>query len=234
MERSIQGTYVCSTTAGETVQAFVPNPLSPSPPIDWTPQLLQAFENAQVAIGRLDSISRFLPDTKFFLYMFVRKEAILSSMIEGTQSSLSDLLLFELDEEPGVPFDDVQEVSNYVAALNHAIERLQDGFPLSLRLLKEIHAILLRSGRGENKNPGEFRRSQNWIGGTRPGNASFVPPPPQMMMECLSALELFIHDKPIATPAIFKAGLVHVQFETIHPFLDGNGRIGRLLIHYYW
>ena len=230
MERTSLGTYVCTSTAGETVRAFVPNPLPPSPPIDWTPQLLQAFEKAQVAIGRLDSISLLLPDTEFFLYMYIRKEAILSSMIEGTQSSLSDLLLFELNEEPEVPVDDVQEVSNYVAALYHGIARLQKGFPLSLRLLKEIHGILLRQGRGENKNPGEFRRSQNWIGGTRPGNASFVPPPPQMMMECLSALELFIHDQPIATPAILKAGLVHVQFETIHPFLDGNGRIGRLLI----
>ena len=230
MERPTQGTYVCTSTAGETVRAFVPSPLPPSPPIDWTPQLLQAFENAQLAIGRLDSVSLLLPDTNLFLYMYVRKEAILSSMIEGTQSSLSDLLLFELNEDTKVPIDDVQEVSNYVAALYHGIKRLQGGFPLSLRLLKEIHGILLRQGRGENKNPGEFRRSQNWIGGTRPGNASFVPPPPQMMMECLNALELFIHDQQIAIPVIIKAGLIHIQFETIHPFLDGNGRIGRLLI----
>jgi Fic family protein len=162
--------------------------------------------------------------------MYVRKEAVLSSMIEGTQSSLSDLLLFELDQLPGVPLDDVQEVSNYVAALNHGLCRLAEGMPLSLRLLREIHSVLLSKGRGSNQTPGEFRRSQNWIGGTRPGNAAFVPPPAEMVTECMNKLELFLHDQPEPTPVLLKAALAHVQFETIHPFLDGNGRLGRLLI----
>ncbi len=151
-------------------------------------------------------------------------------MIEGTQSSLSDLLLFELDQEPGVPLDDVREVSNYVAALNHGLRRLAEGFPLSLRLIKEIHGVLLTKGRGSTQTPGEFRRSQNWIGGTRPGNAVFVPPPAEEVLECMGTLELFLHDQPEPTPVLLKAALAHVQFETIHPFLDGNGRLGRLLI----
>jgi Fic family protein len=162
--------------------------------------------------------------------MYVRKEAVLSSMIEGTQSSLSDLLLFELDREPGVPLDDVREVSNYVAALNHGLRRLCEGIPLSLRLLREIHGVLLTRGRGSNRTPGEFRRSQNWIGGTRPGNAAFVPPPAEEVLDCMSRLERFLHDQPEPTPVLLKAALAHVQFETIHPFLDGNGRLGRLLI----
>lgn len=160
----------------------------------------------------------------------MRKEAVLSSMIEGTQSSLSDLLLFELDEVPGVPLDDVEEVSNYVAALMYGIKRLKDGFPLSLRLIREIHAVLLSQGRGRRQSPGEFRRSQNWIGGTRPGNAAFVQPPADLVMECMGQLENFLHDQPEPTPILLKAALAHVQFETIHPFLDGNGRLGRLLI----
>ncbi len=162
--------------------------------------------------------------------MYVRKEAVLSSMIEGTQSSLSDLLLFELEQQPGVPLDDVQEVSNYVMALNYGLKRLEEGFPLSLRLIKEIHGVLMSKGRGSKQNPGEFRRSQNWIGGTRPGNAFFVPPPPELVLNCMSQLELFIHDQPVSTPILLKVALTHVQFETIHPFLDGNGRLGRLLI----
>ncbi len=230
MKRTLQGQYSTITTAGESVEAFVPNPLPPSPPIEWTAELRSTFDQALLALGRLDSVSTLLPDTSLFLYMYVRKEAVLSSMIEGTQSSLSDLLIFELDQEPGVPLDDVQEVSNYIAALNHGLERLASGFPLSLRLLKEVHQILLAKGRGSEKTPGEFRKSQNWIGGTRPGNASFVPPPPEMVMECMGKLELFLHDKPEPTPVLIKAALAHVQFETIHPFLDGNGRLGRLLI----
>jgi len=177
-----------------------------------------------MAIGRLDSASTLLPDTLLFLYMYVRKEAVLSSMIEGTQSSISDLLLFELDQVPGVPLDDVREVSNYVAALNHGLS------PLCLRLLKEIHSILLSKGRGSHQSPGDFRRSQNWIGGTRPGNAIFVPPPPEKVLECMGKFEQFLHDQPEHTPVLLKAALAHVQFETIHPFLDGNGRLGRLLI----
>ncbi len=230
MKRDIQGKYVVISTIGEEAKAFVPAPLPPHPPVDWTPELRSKFDQALLALGRLDSIAMLLPDTALFLYMYVRKEAVLSSMIEGTQSSLPDLLLFELDEKPGVPLDDVQEVSNYVAALNHGLRRLAEGFPLSLRLIKEVHGVLLAKGRGSNKTPGEFRRSQNWIGGTRPGNAVFVPPPAEELVECMSKLEFFLHDRPEPTPVLLKAALAHVQFETIHPFPDGNGRLGRLLI----
>ncbi len=230
MKRDIQGKYVVIPTIGEEAKAVVPAPLPPHPPVDWTPELRSKFDQALLALGRLDSIAMLLPDTALFLYMYVRKEAVLSSMIEGTQSSLPDLLLFELDEKPGVPLDDVQEVSNYVAALNHGLRRLAEGFPLSLRLIKEVHGVLLSKGRGSNKTPGEFRRSQNWIGGTRPGNAVFVPPPAEELVECMSKLEFFLHDRPEPTPVLLKAALAHVQFETIHPFPDGNGRLGRLLI----
>ena len=230
MKRDLQGHYVTVTVTGEKVQAFVPAPLPPRPPIDWTPDLRSKFDQALLALGRLDSVSTLLPDTSIFLYMYVRKEAVLSSMIEGTQSSLSDLLLFELDQKPGVPLDDVREVSNYVTALYHGLRRLAEGFPLSLRLIQEIHGVLLTKGRGSTQTPGEFRRSQNWIGGTRPGNAIFVPPPAEEVLACMGTLELFLHDKPEPTPVLLKAALAHVQFETIHPFLDGNGRHGRLLI----
>jgi len=230
MKRELQGRYVTISTVGENARAFVPAPLPPRPPIDWTPELRSKFDQALLALGRLDSVSTLLPDTSLFLYMYVRKEAVLSSMIEGTQSSLSDLLLFELDQEPGVPLDDVREVSHYVAALDHGLRRLAGGLPLSLRLFREIHGVLLTRGRGSHQTPGEFRRSQNWIGGTRPGNATFVPPPAAEVPECMSKLELFLHDQPEPTPALLKAALAHVQFETIHPFLDGNGRLGRLLI----
>ena len=230
MKRELQGKYVTISTVAEKAKAFVPTPLPPHPPIDWTPELRSKFDQALLAIGRLDSVSTLLPDTSLFLYMYIRKEAVLSSMIEGTQSSLSDLLLFELDQEPSVPLDDVREVSNYVAALDHGLRLLKDGLPLSLRLLREIHGVLLSKGRGDNQTPGEFRRSQNWIGGTRPGNAAFVPPPAEKVIECMSKLELFLHDQPEPTPVLLKAALAHVQFETIHPFLDGNGRLGRLLI----
>ena len=230
MQRELQGHYAKVSTVGESVLAFVPAPLPPDPSIDWTPELRSKFDKALLALGRLDSVSRLLPDTSLFLYMYVRKEAVLSSMIEGTQSSLSDLLLFELDQEPGVPLNDVLEVSNYVRALHYGLKRLAEGFPLSLRLIREVHGILLTKGRGSNHTPGEFRKSQNWIGGTRPGNAAFVPPPPEKVMECMGKLELFLHDQPEPTPILLKAALAHVQFETIHPFLDGNGRLGRLLI----
>jgi Fic family protein len=162
--------------------------------------------------------------------MYVRKEALVSSQIEGTQSSFFDLLLFENKEKPAVPIADVEEVSNYVAALNHGIKRMKKDFPISLRLMREMHAILLRGGRGSNKAPGEFRRSQNWLGGVRPGKATFVPPPPERVNGLMGDLEKFIHDEDQKLPALIKAALIHVQFETIHPFLDGNGRLGRLLI----
>lgn len=230
MKRKLQGHYVTISTVGEKAQAFVPAPLPPSPPIEWTPALRTKFDQALLALGRLDSVSVLLPDTGLFLYMYVRKEAVLSSMIEGTQSSFSDLLLFELDQEPGVPLDDVREVSQYVRALDHGLRLLEEGLPLSLRLLKEIHGVLLSNGRGSDKTPGDFRRSQNWIGGTRPGNAAFVPPPDEEVLACMGKLEMFLHDQPESTPVLLKAALTHLQFETIHPFLDGNGRLGRLLI----
>ena len=217
------------STSGEKVKAFVPSPLPPVPPLEWTADRRDTFDQALLALGRLDSVSTLLPDTGLFLYMYLRKEAVLSSMIEGTQSSLSDLLMFELEHQPGVPLDDVRDVSNYVAALNHGLKRLAEGFPLSLRLLKEIHGILL-SKAGEKIVCPVNSETQNWIGGSRPGNAAFVPPPPDKVMECMGKLELFLHDKPEKTPVLLKSALAHVQFETIHPFLDGNGRLGRLLI----
>ncbi len=223
------GDYVGSTGAGETVRAYVPPPLPPNPAVQLD-SLHIPLEQANQALGRLDGLASVLPDLSLFIYAYVRKEAVLSSQIEGTQSSLSDLLLFENHEAPGVPIEDVQEVSNYVAALTHGLKRLREGFPLSLRLIREIHEVLLSKGRGSNKEPGEFRRSQNWIGGTRPGNAVFVPPPPDRVIECMGQLELFLHEDKHGLPLLIKAGLVHVQFETIHPFLDGNGRLGRLLI----
>jgi len=230
MNRNLQGHYITISTVGEKVYAFVPKPLPPVPPIEWSSELREKFDQALLALGRLDNVSVLLQDTSLFLYMYVRKEAVLSSMIEGTQSSLSDLLLFEFKHQPGVPLDDAQEVSNYVAALHHGLKRLEENFPLSLRLLKEIHSVLLSKGRGKKYNPGEFRRSQNWIGGSRPGTATFVPPSPEYVQECMSKLELFLHDKPNKTPVLIKTALAHVQFETIHPFLDGNGRLGRLII----
>lgn len=229
MIRSETGNYSISTLGGETVKALIPLSLPPVPPLDLTGSRQRLLERATIAVGRLDSVATLLPDPDLFLYAYVRREAVLSSQIEGTQSSLSDLLLFEIDEVPGVPFDDVVEVSNYIAALNHGMSRLKEGFPLSNRLLREMHAQLMSRGRGSDKNPGEFRRSQNWIGGTRPGNAHFVPPPPHEVDRCMGDLEKFLHDDH-STPLLLKAALAHVQFETIHPFLDGNGRLGRLLI----
>ena len=188
------------------------------------------LEAASIELGRLAGISLLLPDSALFIYMYVRKEAVLSSQIEGTQSSLSDLLLFENEAMPGLPIDDVREVINYTAAMNHGLARIREGMPVSLRLIRDIHGVLMRNARGGTKTPGEFRTSQNWIGGTRPGNARFVPPPVHAMKSALGDLEKFIHLDDPKFPLLLKAGLVHVQFETIHPFLDGNGRIGRLLI----
>lgn len=224
------GNYETTSIAGESVRAFVPPPLPPVPPLDLNAERHDLLEKANRSLGRLDGVATLFPDPALFLYMYVRKEALLSSQIEGTQSSLSDLLLFESDELPGVPLDDVEEVSCYVSAMNHGLDRLRGGFPLSLRLIKEIHKTMLSSGRGSKKAPGEFRTSQNWIGGTRPGNATFVPPPPNRVIECMGLLEKFLHNDPVKTPLLIKAALAHVQFETIHPFLDGNGRVGRLLV----
>ncbi|HET7607782.1 MAG TPA: Fic family protein, partial [Gammaproteobacteria bacterium] len=230
MRRGLTGKYEATSISGDGVRAFVPAALPPSPPLDVGGGLQQQIESAVLALGRLDGVSTLLPDRELFLYAYVRKEAVLSSQIEGTESSLSDLLLFELDEAPGVPLDDVVEVSNYVAALNHGLVRLREGLPLSNRLIREVHEVLLSRGRGSNKSPGEFRRSQNWIGGRRPSDATFVPPPHTAVADCMSALERFLHSDGDGLPILLRAGLAHVQFETIHPFLDGNGRVGRLLI----
>lgn len=230
MKRGIQGTFSRQTTSPEPFNAFVPAQLPPTPPLEFSAELLNRKEKADLALGRLDGIARLLPDLHLFLYFYVRKEAVLSSQIEGTQSSLSDLLLFENDEVPGVPVDDVQEVSNYVAALEYGKTQISNGFPISIRLIKEIHRVLLSKGRGASSEPGEFRRSQNWIGGTRPGNAVFVPPPALEVMPLLGDLEKFFHEGARDFSTIIRASLLHVQFETIHPFLDGNGRLGRLLI----
>ncbi len=222
------GHYIETVTAGERVRAYIPSALPPVPSLELRP-LLVLMEEASRALGRLDSVASILPDTNLFLFMYVRKEALLSSQIEGTQSSLSDLLWFENEPIQGVPLDDVKEVSNYVAAMDYGLARLEK-LPISCRLIKEIHGILMAKGRGSDKGPGQFRRSQNWIGGTRPGNAMYVPPPTNKVIDCMSDLEKFIHEENSGLPLLIKVALVHVQFESIHPFLDGNGRVGRLLI----
>jgi Fic family protein len=227
VKRSDAGRYVTSTAGSEEVRAFVPAPLPPVPALELIGRVRNSLDQGLLALGRLDGAAGTLPDAHLLLYTYVRKEAVLSSQIEGTQSTLDDLLAHELGEAPGVPIEDVVEVSSYVEAMTQGLQRLRSGFPLSNRLLREMHEILLATGRGAQKTPGEFRRSQNWIGGTRPGNAAFVPPPPQDVQHCMGDLEKFLHTD---TPALVKAALAHLQFETIHPFLDGNGRIGRLLI----
>ena len=227
MKRNPFGAYIETTTLGETVRAFVPPMLPPDPPLAFTAGPQRALDRAMLSLGRLDGVATTMPDVDLLLYTFVRKEAVLSSQIEGTQSTLDELLAHEVEAVRGAPGDVVREVSRYVDAMNHGLERMAGGFPLSTRLLREMHGILLTDGRGAQKQPGEFRRSQNWIGGTRPGNAAFVPPPPTHLDACLTNLEHYMHES--ATP-VAKAALAHVQFETIHPFLDGNGRVGRLLI----
>ena len=224
------GTRVTVSTVGEAVKAFVPPPLPPKPPLQ-VEQLYGPLEEATLGIGRLRGVGTVLPDDDLFLYTYVRKEALLSAQIEGTQSSLSELLRHENAALPGVPADaDVQEVSNYVAAVGHGLRRMAEGLPVSMRLIREMHALLLQHGRGQQAQPGEFRRSQNWIGGSRPGNAHFVPPPPHLVPELMSDLEKFVHAEAPPLPYLARVGMAHVQFETIHPFLDGNGRLGRLLI----
>ena len=229
MQREKIGRYETVNAGGEQVRAFVPVPLPPVPAPVLDGPLQQALETAALALGRLDAISTLLPDEELFLYSYVRKEAMLSSKIEGTQSSLSDLLRFELEEAPGGPAADAVEASNYVAALEHGLRLLDGGLPLCNRLIREMHGVLLSRGRGSSQSPGEFRRSQIWVGSS-PGNAAFVPPPHTAVPDCMAALERFLHAENDGLPALVRAGLAHVQFETIHPFLDGNGRIGRLLI----
>lgn len=223
------GTYLTQSVIGDRYKAFIPPDLPPNPPIDLQ-VLYPHLEKAMLAIAELNSVAKVIPNTSLFIYMYIRKEALLSSQIEGTQSSFSDLMLFEHDQKPTVSLDDVEEVSNYVQAINYGLTRLREGFPLSLRLLKEIHAVLLKGVQGSHKYPGEFRRTQNWIGGTKPSNAFFVPPPPDHLGQLLGNLEQFLHEDQSKLPILIKAGIAHVQFETIHPFLDGNGRLGRLLI----
>ncbi|MXX55800.1 MAG: Fic family protein [Gemmatimonadetes bacterium] len=230
MRRESTGTYESTVTGGETVRAFIPRPLPPTPRIRSRESLGTLLEEAAAALGRLDAVSRLLPDPDVFVYGAVRKEAVLSSQIEGIESSLDDLVLHEAGGVPSARAADVIETSHAVAALTHGVERLRGGFPISNRLMREMHARLMASGRGKAMMPGEFRRSQNWIGGSRPGNAAFVPPPPNHVQACMADLERFIHDTNDGLPVLIKAGLAHVQFETIHPFLDGNGRVGRLLI----
>ncbi len=221
------GTYITQNSPGEAYKAYVPPSLPPNPALDLL-QLEAPLKQATKALAALKKNAKSIPNTTLFLYTYIQKEALLSSQIEGTQTSFSDLILFEQQQEPNVTVDDVEEVSNYIKAIQHGLKRLKKGFPLCLRLLCEIHAILLAGTRGANKMAGEFRRTQNWIGGTRPGTALYVPPPVAHMLACLDRLESFLHDETL--PTLLRAGLAHVQFESIHPFLDGNGRLGRLLI----
>jgi cell filamentation protein, protein adenylyltransferase len=222
------GQLVVVQSGRDGYSAFVPAPLPPQPPLQINNATHDLLDEANQALGRLDAVTLLLPEPGQFLYSYVRKEAVLSSQIEGTQSSLSDLLLFENEVVPGVPLDDVEETANYIAAMNHGLRRIESGeLPLSNRLLREVHALLMAGVRGGDKAPGEFRRTQNWLGGTRPGNARFVPPPANEVLVAMADFEKFLHGP---TPILLKAALAHVQFETIHPFLDGNGRVGRLLI----
>jgi len=227
MKRGLTGQFEITPFEGEQVKAFVPNPLPPSPGVEMTAARRRLLEQAEAALAKLDGAALHLPEIDLFLYAYVRKEAVLSSQIEGTQSTLSDLMLFELDDLQ-VPVDDVKEVSSYVAAMEHGLSRLKD-IPLSGRLIREMHEKLMAKGRGSEKEPGEFRRSQNWIGGQRPSLAHYVPPPPHEVSRCIGDLDKFIHAED-EMPTLIRAALVHVQFESIHPFLDGNGRIGRLVI----
>jgi len=229
----VSGTYITNSSSPEPFKSFIPKALPPDPPLNLNGEHYTLVDRATLALGWLGGLTVQLPRdvVSLYTYFYIRKEAVLSSQIEGTQSSLADLILYESNEVPGVPVEDVREVLQYVSAMNHGLKRLrEDNFPLSLRLIREIHKILLSSGRGSEKMPGEFRVSQNWIGGTRPGNARFVPPPPNEVITCMGALEKFIHERHLHMQVLVKAALVHVQFETIHPFLDGNGRLGRLLI----
>ena len=232
MQRIQHGKLIKSSLVGnEPYNVYIPEALPPIPQINMA-EISRTLEKANIAIGELNGAYDAGIDPFIINYMYVRKEAVLSSQIEGTQSTLDDLMRYESGSSIGVPVDDVAEVSSYVAAMNHGLKRVQGGFPLSLRLIRELHKILLTNVRGHFKMPGEFRWSQNWIGGTRPGNAAFVPPSPEMVGDLLSSMEKFLHAKD-NIPVLVKAALVHQQFETIHPFLDGNGRIGRLLITFF-
>jgi len=227
------GIYVKSTVSGEEVNAFVPSPLPPKAPnFELSESLKKVLADAEKDLAQLRIASHLVPNINLFAYAFVRKEAVYSSQIEGIQATLSDLLNFEAAPEEFQANQDVIEVCNYLDALEHGKKHLNDpkGLPVSLRLLREVHKKLMRGMRGSTKAPGEFRRTQNWIGGTRPGKAHFVPPPPKEMLACLDDLEKYLHRPVVDIPDLIRIGWIHVQFETIHPFLDGNGRVGRLLI----
>jgi Fic family protein len=225
------GRFVAVGTPPDGYAVFTPRLLPPNPPLALDKATERLLERANQALGRLDGITMLLPDPQTLLYTYIRKEAVLSSQIEGTQSSLSDLLLFEADVAPGVPAGDVEETANYLIALRHGVDSVASGrLPISSRLLREVHGLLLDGARGGDKAPGEYRRIQNWLGGARPADARFVPPQPQEVPDAIAALERFIHDEDGELPVLIKAALAHAQFETIHPFLDGNGRVGRLLI----
>ena len=228
MQRGMQGEMLRQGRAEAAFSAFSPRPLPPDPELRFDGHLKRVLSKADQTLGRLDGLSSILPHPDLLIHFYIRKEAVLSSQIEGTQSTLSDLLLFEFEATDGT--DDVQEVSNYVAAMRHGLMRLKENFPLSGRLLREMHAILLRIGRGSDRTPGEFRASQNWIGGSRPGDALYVPPPVAEMQAALKQFDSFMNDGAAEFPVLIQCALLHLQFETIHPFLDGNGRLGRLLM----
>ncbi|MBB6145936.1 Fic family protein [Silvibacterium bohemicum] len=231
MLRGLQGKHSIQFRGKpESYLAFVPASLPPAPALEWNARIRHALSRADSMIGRLDGIGQILPDTNLFISIYSRKEAVLSSQIEGTQSTLSELLLFEADQSSTEHRLDILEISNYLAAMRHGLKRLGGGFPLSLRLIREMHQKLLHTGRGSDKTPGEFRTSQNWIGGSGPSNATYIPPPVTEMQECLNRFEQFLHDGAKDFPPLVQAALLHVQFESIHPFLDGNGRLGRLLV----
>ena len=229
----VTGRYERTAVAAEEVRAFVPQPLPPvDPPLSLDSEALALLGRAERELSRLELAGEMVPSVDWFIYGFVRKEAVISSQIEGTQATLIDLLTFEAQrEDDSAPGPDVQEVCNYVDALAYAREQLRrrKGLPLSMRLLNQTHARLMRGARGADKHPGKVRRTQNWIGGTRPGNAVFVPPSPNLLDGLLSDFERYIHADD-GLPPLVRAGLLHLQFETIHPYLDGNGRIGRLLV----
>lgn len=228
MKRGATGKWLPQTVQGRDFESFLPFKLPPSPPLDWSPELISSFGRATAGAARLDGAARLLPHLNLFLYSYVRKEAVLSSQIEGTQSSLSDLLKHESEVAPGVPIDDVTEVSSYVQAINEGVRRVRLGEELSLDFILDLHKMLLASGRGASKEPGKVRQGQNWIGGLTPDRAIFVPPPHGHVLEALNNLIEYFNKSSDHT--LVKAALSHVQFETIHPFRDGNGRIGRLLI----
>lgn len=230
MQTRRTGVFEEAEVLGFRARVFEPFPLPPDPPLRVGAELRNALDAALLSLGRLDSITTLLPDRSLFLYMYVRREAVLSSQIEGTKSTLSDLLLFELDETPGAPINDVVEVSNYIAALDHGLKSIRSGGAITSSLIRQLHGILLSKGRGSEKRPGHFRTEPTWVNGSRPDRAEYVPPNNRDVPQCMKALERFLNAPAGDPPTVIKAALAHVQFETIHPFLDGNGRVGRLLI----